>query len=161
MLELFFNRDCINYSAKLWDLAPGMFILQAGQETCHNGAIMSQTLTLPDELYRKLAQGAADRGLAIETLLDFVSELLVSAERPTERDRQRSGRIEKLFAKYRKGSLNERDRAEAARLIDADYEAAVRHADRLISAKESRRGSGPPRTSAKQVGGASSKSSQQ
>ena len=35
---------------------------------------MSQTLTLPDELYRKLAQGAADRGLAIEALLDFVCD---------------------------------------------------------------------------------------
>ncbi|HWY87199.1 MAG TPA: hypothetical protein VNX28_10765 [Gemmataceae bacterium] len=101
---------------------------------------MSHTLTLPDELYRKLAQGAPDRGLAIETLLDFVSELLIPAERPTERDRERTRRIEHLLARYRKGSLKERDRAEAARLIDADYEDTIRRADGLISAKKSRRG---------------------
>jgi hypothetical protein len=100
---------------------------------------MSQTLTLPDELYRKLAQGAAERGLAIETLLDIVSELLVPPQGPSDRDRQRNTRIEHLLARYRKGSLNERDRGEVARLIDAEYEDALRRADRLISAKETRR----------------------
>ena len=117
---------------------------------------MSQTLTLPDELYRKLAQGAADRGLAIETLLDFVSELLVAPERPTEHDRQRSARIEQLLDQYRKGTLKECDRAEVARLIDADFENAVRRAGELIAIKESRRGS-ESKLTAKQGGGAFSK----
>ncbi len=62
---------------------------------------MSQTLTLPDELYVRLAKGAAQRGLTIESLLAFVSEIVLLPSRPTARDRQRSECIERLFEKYR------------------------------------------------------------
>ncbi len=58
---------------------------------------MSQTLTLPDELYVRLAKGAAQRGLTIESLLAFVSEIVLLPSRPTARDRQRSECIERLF----------------------------------------------------------------
>jgi hypothetical protein len=99
---------------------------------------MSQTLTLPDELYVKLARGAAERGLTIESLLARVSELVTSPESPTQRDRERSLLIERLFAKYDEGALTDQDRAELDRLIDADYQEANVRADRLIQAKKSR-----------------------
>jgi hypothetical protein len=104
---------------------------------------MSQTLTLPDELYVRLAKGAAERGLTIETLLAFVSDLVLLPSRPTERDRQRSNCIERLFKKYRAGGLTEQDRAELDRLIDVDYQEATARADRLIAAKRSAGDSGP------------------
>jgi hypothetical protein len=97
---------------------------------------MSQTLTLPDELFDKLARGAAQRGLTMEGLLAFVSELVVMPDQPSERDRQRSRRIERLLAKYRAGSLTEQDRADLDQLIDADYREAIARADRLIAAQE-------------------------
>lgn len=106
---------------------------------------MSQTLTLSDELYVRLAKGAAERGLTIESLLAFVSDLVLLPSRPTERDRQRGDCIERLFEKYRAGGLTEQDRAELDRLIDVDYQEANAHADRLIAAKRSA-GDSDPRT---------------
>src|SRR5580765_8076250 len=81
---------------------------------------MSRSLTLPDELFNKLAQGAAQRGLTVEALLAFVSELVLMPDQPTERDRERSRRVERLLAKYRAGPLTEQDRADLDRLIDVD-----------------------------------------
>jgi hypothetical protein len=103
---------------------------------------MSQTLTLPDELYVKLAKGAAERGLTIESLLAFVSDLVLLPSRPTQRDRQRSHCIERLLSKYGEGGLTAQDRAELDRLIDADYGEASARADRLIAAKKSAGASG-------------------
>jgi hypothetical protein len=97
---------------------------------------MSQSLTLPDELFNKLAHGAAQRGLTIEALLAFVSELVVLPDQPTQRDRERQRCIERLLAKYQAGPLTAKDRAELDRLIDADYQEAIARADRLIVAKE-------------------------
>lgn len=96
---------------------------------------MSRSVMLPDELVDKLARGAAQRGLTLETLLAFVSEWIAVPERPTAADRERSRRIERLLAKYSAGSLKERDRAELDSLIDADYQAAAARADRLIAAQ--------------------------
>ena len=98
---------------------------------------MSQTLTLPDDLYHKLSQGAAERGLTIESLLTFVSDLVAVPDHTTARDRERSRRIEHLLTKYRSGPLTEQDRAELDQLIEVDYQEACLRADRLIAAKES------------------------
>jgi hypothetical protein len=100
---------------------------------------MSQSLTLPDELFAKLSLGAAQRGLTLEALLAFVSELVVLPDQPTERDRERSRRIEQLLAKFRAGALTEQDRVALDELIDTDYQEAIRRADRLIAAKQARR----------------------
>ena len=97
---------------------------------------MTQTLTLPGEVYRKLARGAAERGMTIESLLTIVSELVVVPEQPTEQDRQRCDRIARLLDRFRAGQLDEQDRAELDRLIAADYQAANVRADRLIQAKQ-------------------------
>ena len=96
---------------------------------------MSQTLTLPDELYVKLAQGAAERGLTIESLLACVSDLVTPPKQPTQRDRERSLLIEQLFAKHSEGDLTDQDRAELWQLLDVDYQEANARADRLIPAK--------------------------
>jgi hypothetical protein len=109
---------------------------------------MSQILNLPDDLYRKLCKGAAERGLTIEGLLTFVSELVVTPDRPTERDRKRSLRIERLFTRYCAGRLTARDRTELEELIDADYQEAGARADRLIAAKK------PRQNTSQSVGGA-------
>jgi hypothetical protein len=98
---------------------------------------VSHTLSLPDELFNKLAQGAARRGLTVEGLLAFVSEVVAVPDRPTAADERRSRRIERLLARYRAGRLTERDRADLDRLIDQDYREAIARADRLIAAKES------------------------
>ncbi len=100
---------------------------------------MSRTLTLPDELFNKLAQGAAQRGLSIENLLDFVSELVIIPDQPSASDHERSRCIEGLLTKYHHGPLTEQDRAELDRLIDADYQEALARADRLIAAKRLRK----------------------
>jgi len=99
---------------------------------------MSQTLTLPGEVYRKLAQGAAERGMTIGSLLAVVSELVALPESATEADRRRSARIETLLQRSRAGRLGAGDRLELDRLIDTDYQAATARADRLIRAKERR-----------------------
>jgi hypothetical protein len=98
---------------------------------------MSQSLTLPDPLYNKLAQGAADRGMTEQKLLAFLLELISVPEQPTGPDRVRSRRIEQLLDKYRTGPLTEQDRLALNRLIDADYQEAMARADRLIAAKKS------------------------
>ncbi len=99
---------------------------------------MTQTLNLPSEVYRKLARGAAERGMTIELLLTFVSELVAVPDRPTEQDRQRNDRIERLLDRFRAGQLNAQDGAELDQLIAADYHAANARADRLIEAKQHR-----------------------
>jgi len=82
---------------------------------------------------RQTCKGAAERGVTIESLLAFVSDLVLLPTRPTERDRQRSLCIERLFKKYSTGKLTELDRAELDRLIDVDYQEAGVRADRLIN----------------------------
>src|SRR5713226_3752255 len=99
---------------------------------------MSQTLTLPDDLYNKLAHGAEQRGLTIEALLAFVSEAVATPEHASERDQERSRRIEGLLAKHRAGPLAQEDRVELETLIDADYREAIARADRLIAARKKR-----------------------
>ena len=99
---------------------------------------MPQTLTLPDELYRKLAQGAAKQGVSVESLLTFVSDLFVNPENPTPREQERSQRIEHLFGKFRQGALTEDDRVQLEHLVDLDYQEAIARADRLIAEKKSR-----------------------
>jgi len=113
---------------------------------------MSQTLTLPDELYNKLTRGAADRGLTIESLLTVVSDMIVLPDRPTKRDRERTRRIERLLAKYAAGPLTERDRAELDQLIDVDYQDATARADRLIAANQSDPAASSAAAGARQVG---------
>jgi hypothetical protein len=97
---------------------------------------MSETLRLPGEVYQKLAQGAANRGMTIESLLEAVSELVVLPEQPRAADRRRSARIEKRLDHFRAGRLSADDRAELDGLIDADYQEATVRADRLIRAKQ-------------------------
>jgi parvulin-like peptidyl-prolyl isomerase len=108
---------------------------------------MSQNLTLPNALFNKLAQGAAQRGMTMEALLSFLSELVIMPDRPTERDRERSRRIEQLLDKYRTGPLTEEDRATLDQLITTDYQEAVARADRLIAVKKSQQAQPPSRTS--------------
>jgi hypothetical protein len=98
---------------------------------------MTQTLSLPSEVYRKLAQAAAERGMTVESLLAAVSDLVVR-DQPTEQDRQRSDRIDKLLDRFRSGHLNEADRQALDQLIQADYHAANTGADCLIGAKQRR-----------------------
>jgi hypothetical protein len=105
---------------------------------------MSQTLTLPDEIYVKLAHGAEQRGLTIEALLAFISEAVATPDHASERDQERNRRIEGLLAKYRAGPLTHEDRAELEALIDGDYRAAIARADRLIAARKKRRAGALP-----------------
>jgi hypothetical protein len=97
---------------------------------------MTQTLTLPGEVYRKLSQGAVERGMTIESLLAAVSELFATSNR-----RQR-GRVERLLERLRAGRASAEDRAELDRLIGADYEEANARADKLIHAKKTARAMG-------------------
>jgi hypothetical protein len=106
---------------------------------------MSRTITLPDSLFHKLAQGADQRGLTLEGLLTFLSELVVLPDRPTESDRERSRCIEQLFEKYRAGPLTEQDRAALDQLIDTDYQEAIARADRRIAAQSARPAPAPGR----------------
>jgi hypothetical protein len=116
---------------------------------------MSQTLTLPDELYVKLARGAEQRGLTIEMLLAFVSEAVATREHASDRDQKRGDRIEALLAKQRAGSLTQGDRAELEALIDADYRDAIARADRLIAGRKKQRANAPPILGAAQDPGSS------
>lgn len=97
---------------------------------------MSRTLTLPDDVFNKLANGAAQHDLTVEALLNLVSELLVLPERPGMQERERHRRVERLFAKYRTGSITAKDRAELEQFIDIEYREANARADRLIAQKE-------------------------
>jgi hypothetical protein len=99
---------------------------------------MSQSLTLPGQVCRKLAQGAAERGMTVETLLTALSELVVLPVKPTAEDRQRSERIEALLDRFRAAKLMGQDPRTLDQLIDADYQAANTRADRLVRAKEHR-----------------------
>jgi hypothetical protein len=118
---------------------------------------MSQTLTLPDELYVKLAHGAEQRGLTIEALLAFVSEAVVAPEHASKRDQKRSRRIEGLLAKHRAGRLSQEALADLEALIDMDYRQAIARADRLIGARKKRRADELPNLGAAQVPGSSRK----
>jgi hypothetical protein len=99
---------------------------------------MTQTLSLSVELYRKLAQGAAERGMTIESLLAVVSNLVAVPSGPTPQDRRRSRRIETLLERSRNGKLTVEDRRDLDALIEADYQAATALADELIRAKQRR-----------------------
>jgi hypothetical protein len=99
---------------------------------------MTRTVTLPGDVYRKLAHGAAERGMTIESLLTAVSALVDIPDQPTERDRQRADRIETLFNRIRSGNLNAGDRDELDQLIGADYRSANERADTLIGANRTR-----------------------
>jgi hypothetical protein len=101
---------------------------------------MTQTVTLPGDVYRKLAQGAAERGMTVESLLTVVSNLMVLPTEPTPDDRNRAKRIEALLARYQAGKLTPDDRILLDQLIDADYQTANARADRLIDAKQARTG---------------------
>jgi hypothetical protein len=105
---------------------------------------MTQTLELPCDVYRKLAQGAAERGMTIESLLTVVSELVILPEQPKQHDRQRCKRIDKLLDQFREGPLDAKARAELDRLIEGDYQAANARADQVISAKQRRAANGLP-----------------
>jgi len=105
---------------------------------------ITQAVELPAEVYRKLAQGAAERGMTIESLLTVVSELVALLEQPTELDRQRCKRIDKLLDLVRDGTLDAKVRTELDQLIESDYHAANARADQLISAKQRRPGDGLP-----------------
>jgi hypothetical protein len=112
---------------------------------------MSQSLTLPDPLFNKLARGAADRGMTKQKLLAFLLELVSMPERPTQRDRVRHRRIEQLLDKYRTGPLTVQDRQALDRLIDADYQEALARADRLIAAKKSPSRTAPSPAAGRQI----------
>ena len=99
---------------------------------------MTETLSLPSDVYRKLAQGATERGMTIESLLRADSELVVVPDRPTEQERQRSDRLDKLLDRFRAGQLKAEDRQELDQLIGEDYRAANARADKLIAAKKRR-----------------------
>ena len=105
---------------------------------------MTQTLKLSGEVYRKLVQGAAERGMTIESLLTVFSDLVVLPDQPTDADRRRSRAIENLLDRLRAGQLNADDRGELDALIETDYQAANARADGLIRAKQRRSGNGHP-----------------
>jgi hypothetical protein len=111
---------------------------------------MSQNLTLPDTVFDKLAQGAAQRGMTMPQLLAFLLESVSLPERPTARDRRRSRRIEQLLDRYRTRPLSEQERETLGQLIDTDYQEALARSDRLIAAKKSRPSAGRNSSIAKQ-----------
>jgi hypothetical protein len=106
---------------------------------------MHQILSLPGDVYRKLAKGAARRGMTVESLLAAVSELVALPEQVDDRDRRRAVRIEKLLDRSRSGKLSSNDGTELDQLIDADYRAANERADRLIKAKRRKTQNGQSR----------------
>ena len=102
--------------------------------------IVTQTITLPTEVHRKLAQGAAERGMTIESLLTAVSEVVATSDIATEVDRQRHERIEKLLDHFRSGQIDAGDRRELDDLIQADYRSAIARAEGVIKSKKSHAG---------------------
>jgi hypothetical protein len=82
--------------------------------------------------------------MTIQSLLTVVSELVVLPEQPTQHDRQRCKRIDKLLDQVREGSLHAKVHAELEQLIEGDYQAANVRADQLIRAKHRRTGNGLP-----------------
>jgi hypothetical protein len=96
---------------------------------------MAQTLALSTDVYRKLAHGAAKRGITIESLVEELSDFVAPTDNLTKLDRQRIERIEELFDRFRDGPLNGKDQKELEELIAADYDAAYARAEKLIQAK--------------------------
>lgn len=94
---------------------------------------MSQTLTLPSMVYRKLARRAAERGMTVEALVTRFADVVALPDQPSKRDRQRSARIGRLLDRFRTGELDADDREELDALIGLDYEEANARADRLIA----------------------------
>src|ERR1043165_3946386 len=103
---------------------------------------MSHQLTLPDELYSKLAQGAAQRGLSVESLLGVFSELVAVPRPGNAADRKRSATITRLMEKFCAGPLTRQDRAELDRLIGEDYSSANSNPDKIMAAKLSSKRTG-------------------
>jgi hypothetical protein len=97
---------------------------------------MDQTLTLSGEVYERLARGAAEHGMTVESLLACVSRLIVSPADASKRDRLRSESIARLLDRFRAGALNSADHVQLGQLIDDD--AAIARADERIRAKKSR-----------------------
>jgi hypothetical protein len=95
---------------------------------------MSQTLVLPDDVYRKLTQSAARRGLTVEAWLQAVTDA-AQAPPAVENDRRRGRAIERLLAKCRAGSVTKNERTKLDQLIDEEYRIAVERADARIAAK--------------------------
>jgi hypothetical protein len=107
---------------------------------------MTRRLTIPDEVYRKLAHGAARRGMTIESLLTAISELVYTPDQPSEQSQHRADRIEGLFDLFRGGQLNAGECDELNQLIGADYRSASVRADALISASRTWEAYESPRT---------------
>lgn len=99
---------------------------------------MTQTLTLPSAVYRKLAFGAAKRGITIELLVEELSNFVALPDVPTRLNRQRIERIEELFDRYRDGPLNAKESKELESLIAEDYDAAYARGEKLIQTKRGR-----------------------
>ena len=97
--------------------------------------VMSQTLVLGDDVYKKLSREAARQGVSAEALVAYMTNAVSPRTTADERDLFRGTRIELLFDKFRDGPLTVRERAELERLIDEEYEVATRRADRLIAEK--------------------------
>ena len=95
---------------------------------------MAATLTLPTGVYRKLADGASERGMTIESLLAVVSELVA----PDQRAQPKGRAIEQLLERFRDGELTTDDRDKLNELIHVDYQEAIARADQLIDAKMQR-----------------------
>jgi hypothetical protein len=91
---------------------------------------MSKSISLPDEVFQKLQQGAANHGMTVEKMLATFSDIVTN--------RERCNRIEILFDKLRSANLSQADRAELNHLVDLDFEYAIARADRLIASKQSR-----------------------
>jgi hypothetical protein len=100
--------------------------------------VMNQSLTLPGDVYRKLAQAAAEHRMTIESFLTCISELVVVPNQPTPHDLEKCERIEGLLQRLRTGELGAEDRGELDRLVHEDYQAANARADQLIRAKQRR-----------------------
>lgn len=103
---------------------------------------MDQTLTLSGEVYERLARGAAEHGMTVESLLGCVSRLIVSPADASKRDRLRSESIARLLDRFRAEALRPADHVELSQLIDDDYDAAIARADERIRAKKSRASNG-------------------
>ena len=97
---------------------------------------MSKTLVVSDDVYQRLASGAALRGLTVKSLLRHMSEIVVPRVPTTAEDRRRGEAIERLSNKYQDGPLSSAELGELDRLIDRHYEVAIARAKKLIAEKE-------------------------
>jgi hypothetical protein len=103
---------------------------------------MIRTLSLSDDVYRKLARSAAERGLTVEVWLELMTD---AAGRTTADDRRRGRKVEQLLGKRRDGTATENECETLDQLIDEEYRVAIKRADARIAANQSR----PPRTARK------------